>query len=183
MRLLIRQLITLFSGREKQPWEKGNSWLVKAGIADLSFNVQKVTYHDAHDGGENLTAGIADLSFVVTDLNPPAPDYQKWEYHTDSPVLTADYPYQVVITQSGGAHGLLVAQGFIYVNGTYLRSVGASRYYSAWSNGGAWSLAASWAPNESTYMRSNLGQFTEVEANENVRSGDKSSTWFAKTTP
>lgn len=77
---------------EKQPWQKGNSWLIQTGIKDIIFNVTQLTHRSMYEaenittgisdivfdvkqvyytdmyGPENLTAGIADISFIVTKV-------------------------------------------------------------------------------------------------------------------
>lgn len=67
----LRLLLTVLnrpgkSQEEKQPWDKGNSWLIPASISDILFDVKQVYYTNGYNGGENLSAGITDISFVVT---------------------------------------------------------------------------------------------------------------------
>ena len=67
---ILRLLTTVLSRGgepEKQPWEKGNSFLISASIADLVFNVTPINYRTGHNI-ENLVASITDLSFVVTKV-------------------------------------------------------------------------------------------------------------------
>lgn len=52
---------------EKKPWEKGNSWLIPAAIADIVFTVSRVYYTNSY-AEESLTAGITDITFVVTKV-------------------------------------------------------------------------------------------------------------------
>lgn len=52
----------------------------------------------AYHNGEEITAIMLNGVDVgaFTPPAPPAPDYQPWDGYPDSPVLTADYPYQVI---------------------------------------------------------------------------------------
>jgi hypothetical protein len=68
---MLLRLVTLLSRRgtrEKQPWERGNSELITAGITDINFNVTRVNYHSLVGDSENITAGITDITFVVTKV-------------------------------------------------------------------------------------------------------------------
>jgi hypothetical protein len=67
---MLLRLVTLLSRRgtrEKQPWERGNSELITAGITDINFIVTQLTYSPGH-ATENITAGITDITFVVTKV-------------------------------------------------------------------------------------------------------------------
>lgn len=50
--------------QEKQPWQKGNSWIINTGV-NISFIVSKVYYRNAY-AIENINVGITDISFTVT---------------------------------------------------------------------------------------------------------------------
>lgn len=67
---LLNLLVTVLNrggAKEKEPWEKGNSWLINTGIKDIVFNVTQVQYRDSYTS-ENISAGITDISFVVTKV-------------------------------------------------------------------------------------------------------------------
>lgn len=93
--LPILRLLTTVLGRageaEKQPWQKGNSWLINtsilpefvvtklsykngyssenltSGITDVIFTSRQVYYTNMYSV-ENLTVGIADITFAVTKI-------------------------------------------------------------------------------------------------------------------
>lgn len=66
--MLLRFLTTILgSKQEKQPWERGNSELVSVGIRDIVFTPQRV-YHSNGFAEESLSAGITDITFVVTKV-------------------------------------------------------------------------------------------------------------------
>jgi hypothetical protein len=91
---LLRLLLTTLSRsgeKEKEPWEKGNSWLIgmslqpefivtkirelttlnseniTSAITDVIFNPLTVYYKDMY-GDENLSCAITDVNFVVTKV-------------------------------------------------------------------------------------------------------------------
>ena len=52
--------------KEKEPWEKDNSWLIRTSILP-EFRVTQVFYKSMYTD-ENLNSGISDVSFVVTKV-------------------------------------------------------------------------------------------------------------------
>lgn len=67
---LLNLLVTVLNRggtKEKQPWQKGNSWLINIGIKDIVFNVTQVQYRNTYTS-ENISAGITDINFVVTKV-------------------------------------------------------------------------------------------------------------------
>lgn len=69
-------------------------------------------------------------------------EYQAWTDLADSPELTADYPYQVVIvTNSADLNWkkLIVSQNKFYMDGTtILKSTGSYKHYSTEYGGTTW---------------------------------------------
>ena len=66
---LIKLLLSVLNNggeKEKEPWEKGNSWLIRTSILP-DFKVTQVLYKPMYTN-ENLNAGISDISFVVTKV-------------------------------------------------------------------------------------------------------------------
>lgn len=109
----------------------------------------------------------------------PVADYQAWAIHPDSPVLTADYPYQW-ITYSGGSYRLRVAKGKWYVtpNETdrWSPSDVGKYYYRA---GGPWTFLGDIAANApcSHYAH------PERQSNADIYTDNSYTTvYFAKTT-
>lgn len=91
---ILKLLLTVLSRsgeKEKEPWEKGNSWLVGVGIlpefkvtairtiltnnsenivtnlADIKFTPIQVYYKNMYEN-ENITTGLVDINFVVTKV-------------------------------------------------------------------------------------------------------------------
>lgn len=52
---------------EKQPWQKGNSWLIQTGIKDIIFNVTQIAYQNTQNS-ENISVGVSDITFDVKQV-------------------------------------------------------------------------------------------------------------------
>ena len=69
--MLLKLLVTVLnrSGEtetKKKPWEKDNSWLIKAQIQP-EIKVSQVYYKNMYTS-ENISTSIADISIVVTKV-------------------------------------------------------------------------------------------------------------------
>lgn len=69
--MLLRLLVTILNRNGeiesgKKPWEKDNSWRISPKILP-EFKVSKAYYRDMYSS-ENITAGITNVSFVVTKV-------------------------------------------------------------------------------------------------------------------
>ena len=63
---LLLSVLNRSGEKEKEPWEKDNSWLIRTSILP-EFRVTQVFYKSMY-ANENLNAGISDVSFVVTKV-------------------------------------------------------------------------------------------------------------------
>ena len=63
---LLLSVLNRSGEKEKEPWEKDNSWLIRTSILP-EFRVSQVFYKSRYSD-ENLNAGISDVSFVVTKV-------------------------------------------------------------------------------------------------------------------
>ena len=63
---LLLSVLNYGGEKEKEPWEKDNSWLIRTSILP-EFRVTQVFYKSMY-ANENLNAGISDVSFVVTKV-------------------------------------------------------------------------------------------------------------------
>ena len=116
----------------------------------------------------------------VLGFTPPAPN-QVWASHPDSPVLTADYPYQL-IAMAGTQTWLLCGTAPIFAQfGTNWTSLEPFNCYFYRSY-----ETPNWTNNGNPYssgIATNLGELTGVEANEDVYTDITLTTvLFAKTT-
>jgi hypothetical protein len=101
--------------------------IIYGNIVDLAYTAGNIL---AADGG--ILATFAAQSVTNNVPNP----YQEWASYPDSPVLTADYPYQA-ITHDPVKPLLLVSTGAYYTDGTWLEGVQITKVYrivaEAWS--------------------------------------------------
>ncbi|WP_143806846.1 hypothetical protein [Papillibacter cinnamivorans] len=107
----------------------------------------------------------------------PASPYQQWENYPDSPVLTEDYPYQLIEIISGTAYLVMASSNPWYFNGTWLINTGI--HYFTYS-GGSWGTIKSFAQTEWSGPGSGI---TLPECNYNIYNESSFTTVYkAKTT-
>lgn len=129
----------------------------------------------AYHNGIEITA-IMHNGVDVGAFTPPTPDYQTWENYPDSPVLTEDYPYQVVFDYAGSKKLWVTTEPFSLYSANELRikTFGATPniYYTL--NAGVWLLIGAY----------NVQTFTTLEETNNDIYTDAtlSAVYFAKTT-
>lgn len=93
---LLNLLVTVLNRggtKEKQPWEKDNSWLIRVGILP-EFKVTPLSYKNGYDGEENITTNISDLVFNVKQV------YYKSMYEAEN-LMTSIADISFVVTKTG----------------------------------------------------------------------------------
>lgn len=105
------------------------------------------------------------------DLTPT--DYQSWDGFTDSPVLTATYPYQA-ITKYLTYYYLVYCDNPLWANGSYIYATSGTLRWRTWS-GTDWNATE----NEGTLIKNSI-----EEANNDVYGqSTMTSVFFSRTTP
>lgn len=107
----------------------------------------------------------------------PAP-YQQWASgYPQSPVLTANYPYQFLVI-NGTYTYLRVSTGKFYIDGTVTRCVAEFKQWASISQG-AWGGEATYAVGSGKSLYGGI-----IQANNDVYTSSALTTvYFAKTTP
>lgn len=139
--------------------------------AETTYYYKLFTQYDV-DGWMFYSAG--QIANATTE--PGATSYQQWENYPDSPVLTEDYPYQVVFDYAGGKKLWVTTAPFSLYSANELRiktfGVTPNIYYEL--NAGDWLQIGAY----------NVQTFTTLEeANNDIYTDSTLSTvYFAKTT-
>ena len=153
-------------------------------VHDMKNNGTDIT--KAYHNGYEITA-IMFNGVDVGAFTPPTPDYQPWESYPDSPVLTADFPYQVVYTLENSTTRLLVSETQITrqnrSNNCYLKAgVGLHLFNkpaAVWVDISGYNEDVGW---ESKYQMYDAGPGDLIEANQDVFVYGGTTVFFAKTT-
>lgn len=104
---------------------------------------------------------------------PPEPDYQQWDAFPDSPVTTADFPYQVVLTKDPWTL-LFVATTPMWVADNVIRSATTVRLYDTKAN--------TWADEGASGGWEIIGRVAQEANNDVYDSSSFTTVYFAKTT-
>jgi hypothetical protein len=120
---------------------------------------------------------------------PPAPLYQEWSGYPDSPVLTSEHPYQVILKVGTGDYDpILIVSPFVWwwrtLYGGDLKTDGApdqsdSHLYKYIHATNQWSFYNN-QNNATPIPASTLGVY---QCNADILNADKATVWKAKTTP
>lgn len=99
-------------------------------------------------------------------------EHQSWDGYSDTPELTADWPYQIIVQYSGGSTYLILSTTVMYYMGLGKISVGTYHTYKL--TGETWVLT-NWGTGGETGG-------TPIQSNNDIYYNGTTDVWFSKTT-